>query len=75
MGLNPIFRMRGGRGGGVKKNQYIGGNYLKRETLTVCRFMEGGLGEKERGGVFFLGRGGGGGGGGVGGGGGEGGGG
>ena len=44
-------------GGGVKKNQYIGGNYLKRETLTVCRFMEGGL-AKKREGVFFFGKGG-----------------
>ena len=57
MGLNPIFRMRGGEGEGVKKNQYIGGNYLKRETLTVCRFMEGGL-AKKREGVFFFGKGG-----------------
>ena len=31
------------------KNQYIGGNCLKRGTWTVCRFKGGGLGEEEEG--------------------------
>ena len=39
------------------KNQYIGGNCLKRECWTVCRFKEEGLNEKDRGGVFEEGRG------------------
>ena len=33
------------------KNQYRGGDCLKREAWTVCRF-KGGLGKKEGGGVF-----------------------
>ena len=37
--------------GGFTKNQYRGGNCLKRGAWTVCRF-NGGLGEKE--GVVFL---------------------
>ena len=36
---NPIFNE------GVTKNQYIGGDCLKRETWTVCRFKRG-LGKK-----------------------------
>ena len=43
---NPIFR-------GVTKNQYIGGNCLKRWAWTLCRFRGGGL-AKKRGGVVFL---------------------
>ena len=45
MGLleNPFFRKRGG--GGHTKKQYVavGGNCLKREAWTVCRFKGGGL--------------------------------
>ena len=37
--------------GGVTKNQYIGGNCLKRGTWTVCRF-NGGLAKIR--GVVFL---------------------
>ena len=47
---NPIFR--GGRGGSRKSN-IQGGNYLKREAWTVCRFKVGGGGAwQKRGGVF-----------------------
>ena len=45
---NPIFRGVGES----QKNQYIGGNCLKRRRAgTVCRFKEG-LGKKRGGGVF-----------------------
>ena len=43
---NPTFRR------GFARNQYRGGNCLKRGAWTVCRFKGGGLGKKERGGVF-----------------------
>ena len=62
---NLIFRkgvgVGGGWGGGVTKNQYIGGDCLKRGGLdSLQNRFKGELGKKERGGIFEGGKGGGG---------------
>ena len=43
----------GGEGGGVTKNQYLGGDCQKGGACTACRFKEGAL--QERGGWCFWG--------------------